>query len=170
MLKNGWLKLVICILALVIVFLTTLLYLPSRFSSVQFFFDREAYKPLTELLDGAKKEILVQMYSFTHDDLIRKLEKAKARGVDVRVIADDRDGNEDLLNVKFAVKWEMSDKMFHRKLAVVDRQWIWLGSTNWTYSGFEKNSEVDILISSPDEAQKIIKQFEQDWRQCKERK
>ena len=146
------------------------LYSQSQSASVQLFFDNDAYKPLVKLIERAKKEILVQMYSFTHKNLMKELEMAKQRGVDVRVIAEKQEDNDELFNARFPVRWEMSDKMFHRKLAVVDRHWIWLGSANWTYNGFEKNSEVNILISSFNEAQKIIARFEQDWQHCRERK
>ncbi len=147
--------------------LAAFFYTPSRWGSAQFFFDGQASDAILDLAGSAKKQILIQMYSFTHEGVIKNLEVLHRRGVDVRVIADNRDENAPLAKANFPVRWEQTERMFHRKLAIVDEQWIWIGSTNWTYSGMTKNAEVDLLLSSPDHAARLIQDFEADWAKSK---
>lgn len=156
-------KYIFWIILFCIVFGWAWLYSPSRWNSSQFYFDKDASPQILELIESAKKSIFIQMFMLTRKDYVKSLEKRFAGGVDVRVIVDNNKENEPLLNAKFPVRWETSSKLFHRKLAIVDSQWIWIGSTNWTYGGTESNAEVDLLMSSPDHAVELRRQFEKDW-------
>ena len=162
-------KALLLIITFVIVGLSTFLYVPKQFDSSSFFFDKNALQQVIGLIRTSKKQILVEMYSFTHGDVIKELEAKKRAGLDVRVIVDDNPENEALAKARFDVRFEGTPRMFHRKFAIVDEQWIWIGSTNWTYSGFGKNAEVDLLMSSPDHAYNLVRQFEQDWAKAKRR-
>lgn len=44
---------------------------------------------IVRAIEGAKKQVLVQTFSFTHRKIAQALIDAKRRGVDVRLIADD---------------------------------------------------------------------------------
>jgi len=163
-------KVVAIIIVFLLVFAITLLYTPSRWDSVDFFFDETAEKTIFSLIKSADHQILIQMFSFTHEEIAGELDKAKDRGVDVRVIVDDREENEHLEGRNFPVRWDGTSRLFHRKLAIFDAKWIWIGSTNWTYSGMSRNAEVDMLLASPDHALDLISQFEGEWRRSEKRR
>lgn len=169
-LKINKTKIIATVIVFLLVFAIAFLYTPSRWSSVEIFFDRSAEKAIFNLIKDADHQILIQMFSFTHEEIAQELERANARGVDVRVIIDDREENEHLEKMSFPVRWDGSSRLFHRKLAIFDAKWIWIGSTNWTYSGMGKNAEVDMLLASPDHALDLISQFEGEWRRSEKRR
>lgn len=61
------------------------------------------------------------------------------------------------------MRWENTTTYMHRKLAVIDSCHVWIGSTNWTGSGFDVNDEVNIKVESPEIATILETQFEIDW-------
>ncbi len=167
--KRNIVKIIAAVIVFLLLFIWALLYSPSHWSSSEFYFDGDAEDAIFSLIRNADHQILIQMFSFTHKGVINELEKAKSRGVDVRVIAEDKEENEELLHTNFDVRWDDSSRLFHRKLAIFDAKWIWIGSTNWTYSGLRHNAEVDMLLSSTDHALDLVSQFEKEWRNSVER-
>ncbi|HOO97588.1 MAG TPA: phospholipase D family protein [Caldisericia bacterium] len=163
--NNTTRKVAVAILFLVLV-VFVILYSPAHWSSSEFYFDGDAESTVMELIREADYQILIEMFSFTHKEITAELERAKNRGVDVRVIVEDNEENSHLLDTNFEVRWDGSSRLFHRKLAIFDAKWIWIGSTNWTYSGMRKNAEVDMLLASPDHALDLVSKFEYDWRRA----
>jgi len=168
--KSKTVKIVAFVIVFLLLFVLAFLYSPAHWSSSEFFFDESAENAIFSLIKKADHQILIQMFSFTHKEITTELERAHRRGVDVRVIVDDREENEHLLRADFEVRWDSKSRLFHRKLAVFDAKWIWIGSTNWTYSGMGRNAEVDMLLASPDHALDLVSQFESEWRRSKKRK
>lgn len=105
-------------------------------------------------LDGADREILVAMYAFTSAPLAQALIRARARGVDVRVIVDagfhETSANSvaGLLARHGIAVAKLSGAgtgrhagLMHQKFVVVDRSMVASGSYNWTHSANAVNYE-----------------------------
>ncbi len=113
-------------------------------------------------IDQAKKELLVAVYAFTHDDLARALVQAKMRGVSVRVIIDrEFDSGNDKSKGRFlegqripvrrisGIKSGTTNKesgLMHQKFAVIDGGIVFTGSYNWTHSADRLNDENLLLF------------------------
>lgn len=149
--------------------LLAFLLLSHLIASDQFFIlpedKKEAQHALMELLDSARSDIKVAMFSFTYRDLAKKLRKAAERGVKVTIIFDKESNlkskhsqigylakyrNIDcrLLSGLPSDRGDWQGKM-HIKLALIDGKTAALGSANWSYSAFNKNYETLLLTDSP---------------------
>lgn len=113
-------------------------------------------------IDQAKKELLVAVYAFTHDELANALVQAKKRGVTVQVVIDrEFDAGNDRSKGKFFEAQKIplrrlsglrpagQDKdagLMHQKFAVIDRRIVFTGSYNWTRSADSSNDENLLLF------------------------
>jgi len=113
-------------------------------------------------IDQAKKELLVAVYAFTHDELAHALVHAKKRGVTVQVVIDrEFDAGNDRSKGKFfeaqkvplrrlsGLRSPTHDKdagLMHQKFAVIDRRIVFTGSYNWTHSADSSNDENLLLF------------------------
>jgi len=139
---------------------------------VHVYTDREIRAALLELLNGAQQSIDVEMYVLTDEEVAFALERAEARGVQVRVILDPNQlGNhkhvERLKQHGVEVKWFPITKpaQMHRKLAIVDGERFFAGSVNWSYNGLAKNEELMLIVVDPPIAKKLDEIFSEDWYQ-----
>ncbi|HPV86693.1 MAG TPA: hypothetical protein PLC49_03785, partial [Caldisericia bacterium] len=66
-------KALLLIITFVIVGLSTFLYVPKQFDSSSFFFDKNALQQVINLIRTSKRQIVIEMYSFTHGDVIKEL-------------------------------------------------------------------------------------------------
>ena len=127
------------------------------------------------IVDGirrAKRQILVQAFSFTSRTLANALIAAKRRGVDVRVMADreqtfsgEASRIPDLVHAGIPVALEVRYQTAHNKVMVIDATSVDAavisGSYNWTYAAQSKNAEnVLILRRNPD----IANAYAANWR------
>jgi len=120
---------------------------------------------------GARRQILVQAFSFTSRVLAHALIAAKRRGVDVRVLADREQvfGGAasripDLAQEGIPVMLEVRYQSAHNKVMVIDAgkadAAVITGSYNWTYAAQYKNAEnVLILRDNPD----IVNAYAANW-------
>jgi phosphatidylserine/phosphatidylglycerophosphate/cardiolipin synthase-like enzyme len=112
------------------------------------------YKALTGRFDGAKREILVSIYHFTNDDIAEALMRAAKRGVEVKVYAEggpvgglsentlrlfrnlQRSGVEVMVLRSDKAKGILKRFRYdHSKYAIIDREWLIVGSENYGYTG-----------------------------------
>ncbi len=124
---------------------------------------------------SAKREVLVQAYSFTSPEIVKALAGAKRRGVDVRVILDKSNACEDgggcekkgaiaadtLRIVKVPVRIDSAHAIAHNKVMVLDGQRVLTGSFNFTKAAQERNAENLLVIADPALAQR----YSEKWRQ-----
>ncbi|MDB5764124.1 MAG: phospholipase family protein [Herminiimonas sp.] len=112
---------------------------------------------ITDAIDGAKRQILVQAYMLTSKEIAATLIAAKRRGVDVRVLAD----NEQHINIEssklpdlaaagIAIWLETKYRNAHNKIIVIDAATpdatVITGSFNFTWTAQRMNAE-NILVS-----------------------
>jgi phosphatidylserine/phosphatidylglycerophosphate/cardiolipin synthase-like enzyme len=106
-------------------------------------------------IDNAEREILVGAYGLTTGSgIVEALIRAKARGIDVRLIADkttpcERNSGVEALAAAGVPIWiDDHSRIAHAKTMVIDGEVTLTGSYNWT-RGAAANSENLNLISSP---------------------
>ena len=139
-------------------------------SKVKDISDRKYEKAVIELIDSAKRSIVVSMYSINvtpHKKspvnlLLDHLLEAKRRGVRVELYINTnfRDTStshitlspniDELKEAGCIIHIIPPHKKLHDKLVIVDNRYIAEGSTNWSISGFRVNFESSTLIDSPD--------------------
>ena len=141
---------------------------PARVTDIS---DRAYEGAVIKLLDGAKKSIVISMYTVSLGTqgnnpirlLLNDLLEARGRGVAVTIYlntkfkgADDPRGrmgeNEVLKKLEDAgcvIHLLAPHRRLHDKLIVVDSRYVVDGSTNWSLSALLDNYESATLIDSP---------------------
>jgi phosphatidylserine/phosphatidylglycerophosphate/cardiolipin synthase-like enzyme len=107
---------------------------------------------LVRELKRARREILVQAYSFTSEPLTNALVEAKKRGVHVEVLLDRSNEVERyselhvLLEHGLAPLIDANHNIAHNKIMIIDRKTVATGSFNFTHQAEHENAENLLLI------------------------
>lgn len=121
-----------------------------------------------QVIDRAKKTILVQMYALTSRPIVTALVSAKRRGVDVRAIVDRSQLEEDrsdtyavgrLASGEVPVLVDTVPGLMHNKVMIVDGATVVTGSFNYTWSAEHRNAENLLVIHDP----ALAAEYTQDW-------
>lgn len=105
-----------------------------------------------ELLNNAKKSILIISFTFSDPEVIRIVNQKASEGVDVQLIIDRN-------HLPFSGQLHPSIKIgtrldgeghLHHKILVTDHEYIWLGSANFTQSAFTSSKNLTIAFFSPE--------------------
>jgi len=105
----------------------------------------------------AKKEVLVQAYSFTSAPIAKALVEAHKRGVDVIAVLDKSQRTEKytgatfLKNAAIPVFIDAKHAIMHNKVMIIDGKTIITGSFNFTSSAEKRNAE-NLLVINDDPA------------------
>ncbi|MBC7808525.1 MAG: phospholipase D family protein [Akkermansiaceae bacterium] len=111
-------------------------------------------------ISGAKKSVLVQAYSFTSAPIAQALVAAHNRGVDVRVILDQKRLNEDGNKAAFiydngvAPLTDKENGDAHNKVLIIDSSVVITGSMNFSAKGEFRNAENLLILQEPSLATK----------------
>lgn len=144
-------------------------------ASVQVFFcpEDDCADHLIQKIDSAQNTILVAIYSFTLDEIADSLIRAKARGVDVRVLFDSGQGqsrySEDERLAENGVQVRLFDKgsgIMHNKFAVIDEGFVATGSFNYSANADRFNDENLVFLDDTKIAKEYEKEFEELWNQA----
>ena len=147
------------------------------------FFDQSSKNEVLDLIANAKESIHVEMFQLGDENIIEALAQAAKRGIEVKMILSDDSRNESdkeyysreehpqidmdayLEQAGCQIKWVKKRDMYswHRKIAVFDRHVVFMGSTNWTRTGFENNSECNVRFTSQTQSQIFESQFDIDF-------
>jgi phosphatidylserine/phosphatidylglycerophosphate/cardiolipin synthase-like enzyme len=112
---------------------------------------------IVQALDGAKKQVLVQSYSFTSRPIAQALIAAKLRGVDVQLIADreqasrmERNRVAEIAGGGVPTFLDGEHQSAHNKVMVIDNgtanATVITGSYNFTNAAQFKNAENLLII------------------------
>jgi len=151
----------------------------TSFSSVPFasvpvtisaLFSPDAEDDLLALINSATKSIDIEIYTFSSDEVVSALIKAKNRGVNVRVIMEKRiigkQNEETFVALSAAgvkVRWASTEfKLTHSKFMVIDGTRVLVGSHNLSKNALRQNREASVIFTGP-EVSEFIKVFEEDW-------
>jgi hypothetical protein len=121
---------------------------------------------VVKTLSEARRQVLVQAYSFTSAPIAKALVDAYKRGVEVRVILDRSNDREGHSAVKFlehegvSVMIDSQHAIAHNKVMVIDGDTVITGSFNFTRAAEERNAENLVVIH--DDA--LAKQYCENWR------
>jgi phosphatidylserine/phosphatidylglycerophosphate/cardiolipin synthase-like enzyme len=130
----------------------------------------DGQKLILHAIVDAKFTILVQAYSFTDRRIITALGKAKARGVDVRVILDKSDtrpyeGRTPMalvISAEHIPIWiDSSVHIAHNKVMIIDGRELITGSYNFTYAADYDNAENLLLIRN---APALVDAYTINWK------
>lgn len=134
--------------------------------------------PLLAELDAARRSITLQIYLLSDEEILRALERAQARGVDVRVIMEDSPfggaGGEEEVFVRLeragvAVRWSNpAFRLSHIKTFVVDEEVAIIMNLNLTKTSFTGNREFAAITTRPAEVAQAAAIFDADWRRSAE--
>jgi phosphatidylserine/phosphatidylglycerophosphate/cardiolipin synthase-like enzyme len=132
-------------------------------------FSPENSDEILALLNGAKREIKLEVYEFSYRTLADALIEARSRGVSVQVVLEpsvsaNTKTSEYLLNGGVSVAW--ASKKFHNthsKFAVIDDGIVLVGSTNWSQNAMLYNREASVIVYSNDVAKSFERIFDADF-------
>ncbi len=151
----------------------------SRSLEIEFLPTRSYYYELMHLIEHANESIYVLMFVAKYDpgdrfdwanDVLQALCRAKARGLDIKVVLDQttlkeyRQTIELLKDCGIDVRIWIARSKMHAKLVIVDRRYLFVGSHNWTESALYYNIEASILVEDPKLAQQALGLFQEVWK------
>lgn len=109
---------------------------------------------IKEMIDEAKHQIKIAMFTLTHPMLLNALESAKTRGVDVEIYLDRTSSRgaskravTQLKGCGIHVFANVGAELLHHKMMLVDEESFVIGSANWTKSAFVKNQDFFLTMS-----------------------
>lgn len=134
-------------------------------------FSPENGHEIIDLIDSAEKSIDIEIYVFSSRDAIEALERAKARGVEIRIIIErnvigDDNGEvyRELLAKGFNIRYAGSAyKLTHAKFIIVDGKVVLVGSHNLSNSALYKNREASVIIRDVATVREFEHAFAIDW-------
>ncbi len=125
---------------------------------------------------SARESLDISSPYFVTDESTRwALKEAVGRGVRIRILVEgditdampvkyaSRDAYELLLGLGIELH-EYRPTMMHTKTLVVDGAWSIFGSANFDNRSLELNDELNVAVSSPSLAARLLQDFEQDLR------
>lgn len=121
-------------------------------------------------INSAKKEVLIQAYSFTSAPIAKALLEAHKRGVKIEAVLDKSQRSERytsatfLLNSGIPVLIDSRHAIAHNKIMIIDRATLITGSFNFTKAAEEKNAE-NLLVFKGN--QPLVREYLQNFEEHK---
>lgn len=119
-------------------------------------------------INSAQSSIHMMAYSFTAPDIMKALANANDRGVNVKIVVDEK-GNRTksslaamnyIVNHGIELRTDNNFRIQHDKVLIIDRNTVELGSFNYTYSAEKYNSENAMVIHDDPEIAGI---YDKHW-------
>jgi phosphatidylserine/phosphatidylglycerophosphate/cardiolipin synthase-like enzyme len=114
----------------------------------------------------ARKEVLVQAYSFTSKPIAQALIDAKTRGVDIEILLDKSNEQETYTELGHLIEQglkphiDAEHAIAHNKIMIIDRRTLLTGSFNFTHQAEAENAENLLVIKGhPELLQGYAKNF-----------
>jgi phosphatidylserine/phosphatidylglycerophosphate/cardiolipin synthase-like enzyme len=108
-------------------------------------------------IQKARREILVQAYSFTSDPISKALVEAKKRGVQVEILLDHSNEKEQHTDLHLFIEKGLAPMIdahhaiAHNKVMIIDRRTLLTGSFNFTNQAEHENAENLLIIKGHSE-------------------
>ena len=126
---------------------------------------------IIKTIDSTGSSIDLAIFDITSQDIGAALEKARKRGVSIRIIADSRQAKgshsvvQPLIDAGFNIKIRHGKGrgIMHNKFAIFDGKLMVTGSYNWTHNAEQYNYENAIFISDPEIIKKYQREFDKIW-------
>lgn len=129
-------------------------------------------RPLLEKIRSAGEEVLVTVYLLSDPEIITALAETDQRGVDVKVILEEKVFGPSNLNkttkpqleaAGVETHWDRLAAFTHQKSLIVDGRVVCVLNLNLTRAAFEKNREYNICSANPEDAAEARAIFLADW-------
>lgn len=115
---------------------------------------------LISLISEAKKSIHIHTHVFGNSIILKKLQEAQARGIDVKVMGGKPSRFNPRLNW---IKFNLNTKEHHAKFMIVDEsRFIW-GTGNFTTTSLSNQREDFFYGSNPEILAALKRYFEMSW-------
>jgi phosphatidylserine/phosphatidylglycerophosphate/cardiolipin synthase-like enzyme len=122
-------------------------------------------------IDASNSTIDLAIYSITTQEIKSAFERAKQRGVKIRIIADSiqAKGSHSVVQVlidegfNIKIAHGKGRGIMHNKFAIFDNRLLFTGSYNWTTNAEYSNYENAIFISEPETINQYQKEFDKIW-------
>lgn len=121
---------------------------------------------IVEIINNAKTTVYVMAYSFTSEPILKALEHAENRGVQVEALLDKSDLTDNpnciarvMQKAGFITYIDFLPYIAHNKVMIVDEGIVVTGSFNFTYNAQFRNAENVLLIHDKD----IAKLYSLNW-------
>lgn len=140
--------------------------------SVGFSPEGSAEQLVLSTINNARESIRLMGYSFTAPEVVKALMAAKRRGVDVRVVLDERANDNRsgqaamslLYGANVPVRTVSTFKIMHDKVIITDGSNVETGSYNFSRSAARNNSENALLLQDmPAVAQQYLTHWQSRW-------
>ncbi len=133
----------------------------------------DCLKAIIENINNAKKSLRICVFTITDNRIVRAIEAAKYRGVDIKIISDNDkrfDRGSDIIYLAekdYDIKIDLTDAHMHHKFAVIDKKITITGSYNWTRSAEKINHENVLVSDSKYLAKTYLGEFDKLWGELK---
>lgn len=132
-----------------------------------------ALKTVLGAINGARTSIDLAAYSFTSSEIADALVNAAARGVHVRIVADEKDNTHSkgskvsvMQENHIPIRLDGHYAIMHNKYMVIDGTSVETGSFNYTASADKRNAENAIFIQGEPQLATIYGQeFDRLWQE-----
>jgi len=120
---------------------------------------------IVKVIDGAKKSVFMQAYSFTSEPIADALIAAHKRKVHVEALLDKSQETAsysrmlDIADAGILTYVDRKHAIAHNKVMIIDKETVITGSFNFTYAAENKNAENVIIIKSTDMAKSYLANF-----------
>lgn len=107
---------------------------------------------IVNTINSAKQNICMATYSFTSKPVVEALMTAKQRGVNIKIVSDEKTNSKKytavhyLANHGFNIRLNGNYAIMHNKFIVVDNKTVETGSFNYSAAAVYKNAENVIVI------------------------
>ena len=125
-----------------------------------------ATEAIVRELGAARRQVLINAYSFTSPPIQQAVVAAHSRGVEVRAILDESQETANYSSAAFLVNngvpvlIDHKHAIAHSKIMIIDQATIITGSFNFTRSAEEKNAENLLVIKN---APNLVREYVQNW-------
>lgn len=140
-------------------------------SEVYFSPGTECKSRIISLLDGARSNVEICVFTISDNDISHAILAAHERRIRVRVITDNDKANdrgsdvERLIDSGVAIVKDQTPNHMHHKFALIDDRYVINGSFNWTRSASKYNNENVMVVSSSEVVRRFASKFEAMWRE-----
>lgn len=126
-------------------------------------------KKVIQFFRQAQRSADIAVFSFSHQGIRDAILQAQKRGVKIRLIVDrDQAASKSsmvssLSAAGLEVKFGTQEGSMHHKFAIIDGEWIQLGSFNYTYFAASKSAENQIYLNDANVIKSYQKEFDHIW-------
>ena len=120
---------------------------------------------VVEYVRGAKKELLIEAYSFTNQVIAGAVREKIEEGVHVRIICDKANSkkkNDYCLSLGGVP--DNRSGLMHNKVMIRDRECVLTGSFNFTNNAVRNNRENFVILCDKETADVYVDEFEKIYK------